>query len=46
MLIPKFSSGRWVSMFAVFWGRMHISLVILLRILSSFFMSSLENGTA
>ena len=46
MLIPNSSLGRWVSMLVVFWGRLHISLVSLLRILSSFLMSGLENETA
>ena len=31
-------------MFVVLWGRLHISLVSLLRILSSFLVSGLENG--
>ena len=43
MLMPKSSLGRWVIMFVVLWGRLYISLVSLLRILSSFFMSILEN---
>ena len=46
MLMPKSLLGRWVSMFGVLWGRLHISLVSLLRILSSFSMSDLENGVA
>ena len=46
MLMPKSSLGRWVSMFVVLWGRLHISLVSLLRILSSFLMSGLENEVA
>ena len=33
-------------MLVVLRGRLHMSLVSLLRILSSFFMSGLENGTA
>ena len=33
-------------MLAVFLGMLHISLVSLLLILSSFIMSGLENGTA
>ena len=31
-------------MFVVLWGRLHFSLVSLLRILSNSLMSSLENG--
>ena len=46
VLMPKSSLGRWVSMFGVFWGRLHIFLFSLLRILSSFFKSGLENGVA
>ena len=33
-------------MFVMLLGKLHISLVSLLRILSSFFMSGLENGIA
>ena len=46
VLMPKSSLGRWVSMFVVLLGRLHISLVSLLRILSSFLMFGLENGIA
>ena len=45
-LMPKSSLGRWVSMFVVLLGKLHISLVNLLKILFSFFMYGLENGTA
>ena len=41
----KSSLERWVSMFVVLLGRLQISLVSLLRILFSFFMFGLENGT-
>ena len=43
--MPKSSLDRWDSMFDVLLGRLHISLVSLLRILSSFFMSGFDNGT-
>ena len=46
MLMPKSSLERWVRMFAILLGRLQISLVSLLRILLSFRMSGLENGTA
>ena len=44
--MPKFSFGRWVRMLAELLGMLHISLVNMLIILSNFFMSGLENGTA
>ena len=44
--MPNSSCGSWVRMLAVLLGMLHISLVSLLIILSSFLISSLENGTA
>ena len=44
--MPKFSWERWVRMLAVLLGILHVSLVILLIILSSFLMSGFEKGTA
>jgi hypothetical protein len=46
MSIPNSSCGKCVRMFVVLLGILHIYLVSLLGILSSFLMSSLENGTA
>ena len=44
--MPKSSWERRVSAFVVLLGRLHISLVSLLRTLSNFLMFGLENGTA
>jgi hypothetical protein len=44
--MPKFSCGRCVRILAEFLGMLHISLVNLLISLFSFFISSLQNGTA
>ena len=44
--MPKSSLDRWVSMFVVLLGRLHISFISLLRILSSFFMFGFGNETA
>ena len=44
--MPKFSWGRCVRILAVLLGMLHVSLVSLLIILSSFLMSGLRNGTA
>ena len=43
--MPKFSWGRCVRMLVVLLGILHISFVILLIILSSFFISSFLYGT-
>ena len=44
--MPKFSCGRCVRMLTVLLGMLHISLAILLIILSILVISSLENDTA
>lgn len=44
--MPKFSLERWVRMFVVLLGMLHISLINLLRTLSYYLMSSLEKGIA
>ena len=45
-LMPKSSLERWVRMFVILLVRLHIFLVSLMRILSSFLMFGLENGIA
>ena len=46
VLMPKSFVDKWVRTFAMLLGMLYISLVNLLRILSSFRMSGLEKGVA